>query len=221
MPRREPGLRELTIHMSKIGRRSVMRAATIVMSIVAGSACGMNALLNSSSASSDFALPTGAPAPRAIQVGFLNNTPFRAIFTAGAYDGLDDGTIPTNILQGRLEGNTASAQVAQPCRRVYSVAGDELIRLVELNRENPQVNVTDEAAMEPFVKFSGAALGDPLEAEATEGTAVGSVRNIGVDFTCARSDASQTTGTGLLIFTFEQDATAPGGFRVDFMFVAP
>jgi len=57
--------------------------------------------------------------------------------------------------------------------------------------------------------FSGAPLGDPLEAAATEGTSQGLTLQAGVDFNCE----------GLVLLTFEQDATAPGGFRIDFTFV--
>ena len=48
-----------------------------------------------------------------------------------------------------------------------------------------------------------------------------SLKLSGVDFTCARTDIRETTGTGLLLFTFVEDAAAPGGFRIDFSFVSP
>lgn len=191
---------------------------SIVCAIVSA-ACSTNALYNLTSPTSALIPPTGAQTPRVLVVGFLNNTPFRAIFTFGAYDALDDNTLPTNFGQLRLEGLTSSAQINQPCRKIFSVGGEELIRLIEENINSPQINVTDENALVDGVYFSGAPLGDPLEAEPTEGTALGLTLLAGVDYTCARTDVQQLTGTGLLIFSFEQDATAPGGFRIDYTFI--
>ncbi|MFQ5411738.1 MAG: hypothetical protein ACE5EC_05555 [Phycisphaerae bacterium] len=45
--------------------------------------------------------------------------------------------------------------------------------------------------------------------------------NVGIDFTCERIDIRDSTGSGLLIFTFEQDPAAPGGFRIDYQFIQP
>lgn len=188
--------------------------------IVSSITCGTNVVGNLSSATSDFS-PNGQPIPRVLRVAFINNTNFRAIFTFGAYDQLNQNTIPTNLGQVRLEALTSSQTFTQPCRRTFSVGGAELIRLIKENRNNPQINIPDERALIQGVNFSGAPLGDPLEAEPTEGTAEGSVRLVGVDYSCARTDIRQTTGTGLLLFTFEPDAASPGGFRVDFQFVEP
>lgn len=193
----------------------------IAAAALSHSCATQSALFNNSAATSNFITPFGVPSPRALQVGFVNNTPFRAIFTFGAYDQLDNDTIPNNFGQLRLEGNTSSAQITQPCRKTFSVGGAELIRLIKENRENPAINVTDENALIVGVNFSSAPLGDPLEAEPTEGTANGAVLTAGNEYTCARTDIDQLTGDGLIIFTFEQDAASPGGFRIDFSFVAP
>src|SRR5438034_458452 len=82
-----------------------------------------NALNNLEAPAEDFVSPSGLAVPRTVQVGFINNTPFRAIFTFGAYDQLNKDTVPTGFGQLRLEGNTASAQIAQPCRKTFSVGG--------------------------------------------------------------------------------------------------
>jgi len=157
--------------------------------------------------------------PRTIQVAFVNNTPFRAIFTFGAFNPLDQNTVPLASAQMRLEGNTASGQIARPCLQAFSVGGDELIRLIQLNEADPMVTVTDRRALVRGVNFSGAPLGDPLEAEPTEGTAEGVVELSGVDFNCQRTNIRDpAAGATLLLFTFEQDAAAPGGFRIDFSF---
>ncbi len=204
-------------------KRPIMRALVTLLSccILAPLAtCTPDALGPLASPTADFA-PGGQIVERAILVGFVNNTNFRAIFTYGAYNPLDKDTIPTNFGQLRLEANTSSAQIAQPCRATFSVGGDELIRLVNLHEGNPNITITDDRALVRGVYFSGAPLGDPLAAEPTEGTAAGSVGLVGVDFTCNRPDIADPIGTGLLIYTFEQDAAAPGGFRIDYSFIQP
>ncbi|MFQ5501924.1 MAG: hypothetical protein ACE5EQ_06435 [Phycisphaerae bacterium] len=204
-------------------RRPIISPLTSVILLllvgpIASCTTGVPATLTA--ATSDFGAG-GQLVPRAIQVAFINNTNFRAIFSFGSYNPLNQDTLPTNSQQLRLEGNTASPQIAQPCRRVFSVGGDELIRLIKENERDPAINVTDPRALVRGVNFSAAPLGDPLEAEPTEGTALGMVRNVGIDFTCDRSDIRDVTGSGLLIFTFEQDPAAPGGFRIDYQFVMP
>lgn len=183
--------------------------------------CTPAALNTLGSPTVDFTAPTGIPNSRTIQVGFVNNTPFRAIFTFGGYDPINKDAVPTNFGQLRLEGNTASAPQPQPCRKVFSVGDDELIRLINLNRHSPQINITDEQALVRGVNFSSAPAGDPLAAEPTEGTAEPKIVQNGNDFTCQRIDIRQQTGTGVLIFTFVQDPAAVGGFRIDFSFIAP
>lgn len=184
--------------------------------------CTTTALLNLAAPTSDFSPQAGGlPIPRAIQVGFINNTPFRAIFTAGAYDQLDKDTIPLAFSSLRLEGNSSSAQIAHPCRSTFSLGGAQLIRSINENEADPGITISDPRALITGVNFSGAPLGDPLEAEPTEGTAEGVVLLGGVDYTCERTGIRDTTGTGLLLFTFEQDAAAAGGFRIDFSFIPP
>lgn len=197
--------------------QSFVPAALLCAGVTTMASCNTISLGNLTSPTSDFGV-LGQINPRIIRVGFINNTPFRAIFTFGAYDQLDEESIPTGFQQLRLEGGTSSAQFNQPCRRTFSVGGEELIRLIEENRNSPQLTITDERALVDGVNFSAAPAGDPLAAEPTEGTALGRVVLVGVDFTCARNDIRQQTGTGLLIFTFEQDAAAPGGFRIDYQF---
>ncbi|HUN81305.1 MAG TPA: hypothetical protein VMV81_07315, partial [Phycisphaerae bacterium] len=109
----------------------------------------------------------------------------------------------------------------QPCSKLFSVGGQELIKLINDNITSPAINVTDQQALVVGVNFSSAPAGDPLAAEPTEGTAQPLEVTNGTDFTCVRTTTEQVTGTGVLLFTFEQDAAAPGGFRIDFSFVAP
>jgi hypothetical protein len=193
--------------------------ALLVVSAAMSSSCSTTALFNVPAARSDLNPATGRPTPRTIRVGFINDTPYRAIFTFGAYDQLDKTSIPTGFGQLRLEGQTSSAQIDQPCRESFSVGGAALIRLITDNENDPSINVTDQQALVTGVNFSSAPANDPLAAEPTEGTAQGLVVLSGVDFTCARTDIRELTGTGLLMFTFVQDAASPGGFRIDFSFI--
>ena len=182
--------------------------------------CSSTALFNLTAANRDFG-PNGQPTPRTLSVGFINNTPFRAIFTFGGYDQLNEDGLPLNFGQLRLEGNTTSNTVSQPCRKTFSVGGDELIRLIEVNIDNPLIVVTDQQALVRGVNFSSAPANSPLAASPTEGTAEGVALLAGIDYACIRPSTDDPTGTGLLLITFEQDAMAPGGFRVDSSFLPP
>src|SRR5438034_312790 len=71
----------------------------------------------------DFVSRSGLAGPGRVQVAVITDPPFRALFTFGAYDQLNEDPVPTGFGQLRLEGNTASAESAQPCRRTFSVGG--------------------------------------------------------------------------------------------------
>ncbi len=141
-----------------------------------------------------------------IQIGFVNNTPFRANFTFGGYDPLDKATVPV-FGQLRVEGNTTAATQTQACRRVFSIGGAELIRLITVQN----LTVNDAPVLHQNIYFSSAPANDPLSAEPTEGYALQQVEQDGIEYQCA----------GVLTFAFVQDAAAPGGFRTDFTFIEP
>jgi len=186
---------------------ALLRLLVVVVGIAGTGSCTTTSLLNITAPTSVFTPPTGAPTPRLLRVAFINNSPFRAIFTFGSYDPLDQNTSPTGFGQLRLESGATSPVQNQPCRKSFSVGGEELIRLIDVRN----LTVNDARALIDGVNFSGAPLGDPLEAEATEGTALGRVDRAGVDFTC----------DSVLIYSLEQDATAPGGFRIDLQVLPP
>jgi len=201
----------------------IIQARTIkwtALALFACAGCNVNALQSLTAPTSDL-LPGGNIADRALTVGFVNNSAARAIFTFGSFNPLDQDGVPTGFGQLRLEANTASAQFNIPCRRIVSVGGPQLIALIEDNQTNPAINVTDDNALINGVNFSTAPLGDPLEAAPTEGTALGIDLTVGVDFTCSRADINDITGTGLVIFTLDEDAAAPGGFSISFQFIEP
>lgn len=191
--------------MTRIARR--ISTLVLLLSVASISSCTATALLNVSAPTGTFLAPTGSPSPRALRVTFINNTPFRAIFTFGSYDPLDKNTTPTGFGQLRLASGATSPLQTQPCKKSFSVGGEELIRLIDVRN----LTVNDPRALIDGVNFSAAPVGDPLEAEPTEGTALGRVDRAGVDFTCE----------SVLIYSFNQDATAPGGFRIDLQVLPP
>jgi hypothetical protein len=142
-----------------------------------------------------------------IQVLFINNTPWRAVFTVGTYDQTDTGDQPDfsqfgNDTEGGLvlEGGESSPIGSLDCARVFSIGGPRLLALIEENL--PDAELLPEAGIEgvEFFTINTDGEADP----AREGTAPPFEALLGVDFPC----------NALLIVRFEEDAT--GSFRVDF-----
>jgi len=143
------------------------------------------------------------PLEDGVYVGLINKTPYRAIFTIGSYDPLDENSRP-DFNQYRLEGNAVSWAIFT-CHRAVDIGTQKLLDLIE---KSEQI-ILDEAAFITGVNFSSAPADSPDAASPTEGTAA-PVRVLhGVDYPCG----------ALLIFTFVEDADAPGGFRVDFSLI--
>lgn len=137
---------------------------------------------------------------------FVNTTPFRASFSYGTYDALDRNPPGSVVLeQLRLEGFQTTAPTDVECRRNAAVGTQALVDRVVETKGDLVVNF-DREAFTPVVNFSSADADSDAAALPTEGTAEGIELLLGVDFACADR----------LIFTFVQDATAPGGFRIDF-----
>jgi hypothetical protein len=150
-----------------------------------------------------------------VNVAFINNTPFRAIFTFGTYDPqnplfvpqFDQFTAGPNAAD-RLEGNTDSQVFTFQCGRAMSIGGDELIQRI---REEGLGTDADQAALEPGITFSDRPLDDPDADQPTAGRAVGVVTLQGYEYRCE----------SLLVYTFELDPTQPGGFRIDLNVILP
>jgi len=140
------------------------------------------------------------PLDEQISIALVNKTPYRAVFTIGAFDPFDQNTIP-DFQQFRLEGDSVDF-FQNDCRRAVAVGSQRLIDLINDSGQN----VADADALVVGVNFSGAAANDPEAAQPTEGTAESIEVFHGVDYPCG----------ALLIFTFVQDADAPGGFKVEF-----
>ena len=154
-----------------------------------------------------------AGTPGRVDVAFINNTPFRAIFTFGTYNNTDQFAQPFGqqftASGNTLEGDSVANIVGLPCNRVFSIGDSELLRLLA---ENPAAGqVLDEQALVDGVAFSSAALGDPDAGVATEGFAPAVRALLGVDFPCG----------SILIIRFEEDAIGQAPFRADFEVIPP
>lgn len=141
-----------------------------------------------------------------IGVQFINSTPYRASFSFGTYDALDETPGPVALEQLRLDPNQTSAAVTLPCRRNMTVGTEEFVKRVLATKADQLAADFDPEAFSDKVNFSAADAGTPGSGLPTEGTANGFERLLGVDYGCA----------DLLIFTFVEDGAAPGGFRIDY-----
>lgn len=140
-----------------------------------------------------------------ITVVFINNTPFRASFSFGAFNALDRNPPGSMVFQQiQVEANTSSNTSTISCRRDFAVGTEELlIRAVQTNSTslggfNPDIFRDD-------VAFSSAPLTAVGNGLPTDGTAKGRNFRVGVDYTCEDQ----------LLVSFEVDDSAPGGFRID------
>jgi hypothetical protein len=141
------------------------------------------------------------------EVVFINNTPYRAIFTFGAYDDWDQNTQPQLLAFGPndrlLEGGQASDILAVQCARVYSIGGSTMRRAAENNLDDDAVSTE---ALVPGVFFSSAALGDEEEALPNEGVAAPLDLWIGTEFPC----------NSLIVYRFEVNDVGEDEFRIDY-----
>lgn len=143
-----------------------------------------------------------------VTVAVINATPYRAIFTGGAYDPLDQNTTPQG--DGLLVASAAEdpqnqgviAMKTLGCRRALTIGAADFVQLIK----DKKVTVTEKRALVTGVYFSDAPAGSPDEANPTVGTAEPLTILQGVDYPCG----------SYVIFRLVEDATAPGGFRVQF-----
>ncbi|MBI5864012.1 MAG: hypothetical protein HZB38_05815 [Planctomycetes bacterium] len=165
---------------------------------------GMLALLGG--CSGDFIMNQTEERSGNVTAIFINNTAFRASFSFGAFDSLDrnpPGAITFQQLQ--LEAGTTSATSTLPCRRDVAIGTAEMLqRALDTNATN--LGGFNRDIFVEGVAFSSAPAGTVGSGVATDGTAKGIDAKLGVDYSCGDQ----------LIFTFEEDATASGGFRIVF-----
>ncbi len=176
-------------------------AVPILVALAAG--CSIDALLHQTAS---FGGATAGQRGNS-RILFINNTPYRAVFTFGAYDDWDQNTEPRLFSFGpndrKLEGGQSSGILSVRCARVYSIGGDTMRRLA---RDNLAEDAVSAEALVPGVFFSGAPLGDENEALPTEGTAAPIDLWLGADFPC----------NSLIVFRFEVNDVGEDAFRVDY-----
>jgi hypothetical protein len=160
------------------------------------------------------ALSSGTPGTRGnITVQFINNTPFRAIFTYGTYDPQDSTSQPefgqffaSADPTQRLEGNTISDPITFTVGRQVSIGG---VRLLQLINDN---NLTaDEAALQQGITFSNSPLDSPDANSPTAGRAPPNEAYIGDDY---QFDS-------LIVYTFSVDPDQPSGFLIERTVILP
>lgn len=147
-----------------------------------------------------------------VRVLFINNTPHRAIFTAGVYDPADQDTNPefvqfaANSSGSILEGESSSAILELPCAQAISIGTRALIDLVEANNDAADL---ESAALFEGVGFSSAAIGEDGDDEPDQGFAPAKAFLVGSDFPC----------NALLIVRFEFNDLGPEPFLIDFSYI--
>ncbi len=145
-----------------------------------------------------------------LRVLLINNTPHRAVLTAGTFDPEDRDTRP-DIVQFALddfhtvlEGDGDSGMLTITCGRVFGIGSPELLGFTGDNL-NP-ADIVDEALVDGVQFYSVPdgedAAGDPTLA----GSAAPFEALVGVDFACE----------SLLIIRFESNDAGGDGFRIDF-----
>ena len=143
-----------------------------------------------------------------VQIVFINNTPYRTVFTFATYDQTDQSSEPdfrqfSHDEDGLiLEGDSTSPIGALDCGRVFSIGGPRMLALITENL--PDAPIADEAFIEGVEFFSVS--DDDTVAPVSQGKSPAFEALIGVDFPC----------NALLIVRFEIDDLGPAPFRVDF-----
>ena len=151
--------------------------------------------------------------PGTIGVLFINNTPYRAVFTAGSFDQMNQFTQPDIEQFGSaddefpLAGDSQTSILDFRCARVFSIGSPALRQLIEENL--PDVDLVESALVEGVEFF--AVQGEALEDETLVSKGFAPAREVllGVDFPC----------NGLLIFRFEFDDIGDSPFRIDFQVI--
>lgn len=184
------------MHVGKVARRGLgALAALAAAGLLSGGGCGSPDFF-----SNNVTLRNGS-----IEFQFVNDTDFRAAFTFGVYDGLDQTPGAALVDQARVEPRTPSPAITQACRRIAVLGTNELIgRAVDADFEDDAD--FDQDAFVAVVNFSDADATSPAAGQPTAGFAAGRAVLLGVDYDCGDR----------LIFTFVEDPDAAGGFRIDF-----
>ena len=180
------------------GRNALVAAtlAAVMAGVFAGlGGCGTATLLNQTKER------TGN-----VTMVFFNNTPYTASFSYGTWDEWDRSPGAVSLQQLRLAPNSSSSATSVTCRRNAAVATQAFYNRVIWTKTDQNTSNFDPEAFDVVIHFSAAPSGSDTQGLPTVGTAQGSEKLLGVDYSCADQ----------LVFKFFQDPDAPGGFRVDF-----
>ena len=163
-----------------------------------------------------------------VTILIINATPYRAIFTVGAYENLDQNTVVepgTVLLESQANdpdrlgttwlrtaritpGAFTPAQAA--CRRAISIGSPEMIKLIndkkDIYKDTTLGFTLDDRALVTGVYFSDAAIDSLDAASDTRGRAEPLTLLHGVDYPCG----------SYVILRLVEDSTAVDGFRVQF-----
>lgn len=141
-----------------------------------------------------------------VSVIIINNTPYRASFTLGGYDALvRNPPSAAELEQQRVEAMISTSPISMDCVRNIAIGTEALVERV-VETEGDQAAGFDDDAFSENVNFSSAPIDSASAALPTIGYAEGREARLGVDFGCGDQ----------LIFTFEEDATVTGGFRIEY-----
>ncbi|MEK6799541.1 MAG: hypothetical protein AABZ12_11290 [Planctomycetota bacterium] len=147
-----------------------------------------------------------------VRVLMVNNTPYRAVFTVGAYDSTDPDYRPffDQVVLAEdgliLDGDSESRIGTIECARVFSLGGPTMLDLI---RKNVPSEDFDASAMVEGVEFYQIDADDPSADPLLRGAAAPFEARLGVDFPCE----------ALLIVYLEHDEQASPQFRVDFKLI--
>lgn len=185
--------------------RTVVKVLSISGLLLASAGCDTDNLLNqTASFGGDI-----AGGRSQIHPVIINNTPYRAIFTMGVYDDLDQYSVPQVMQFGNdpdtltMEGDTSTLGGGPSCSRVFAIGTPELLNVIRDNLDESELNAD---ALIKGIYFSSAELGSEEGAQPTEGVAPPFEARLGVDFACNSS----------LVIRFEIDDVGPNPFRIDF-----
>ena len=177
-------------------RTVAVRTGIITIGVVAGLLCGCVG---------DFLFNLVETRDGNALVLVVNNTDFRAAFTMGSYNQFElNPATDADWQQPSIEART-TGQFTITCDRVTALGTARLIERLVVT-DVPTDEVIDEDSFTELINFSSAPADSDAPTAANVGTATGLEVRLGVDYACGDQ----------LIFTLEQDANAPGGFRVDF-----
>lgn len=143
-----------------------------------------------------------------VEVLIVNNTPFRAAFTAGTYDQADIDTVPVFQAFGLDDGDTAldgndDDLFQLQCGRVFSVGGAGLHAALARNGDTDSL---PEDAREVGVRFFSETQVDGETQFVEEGVSPPLERLLGTDFNC----------NSLLICFLEFDDVGEDRFRIEY-----